>query len=227
MIGSKGYFVVFSIRMLCVVFLFGSVSAQGESFWTDSLDLGGERMIGLLAFTSLNVSTSSKPDVISVFVAPNAPNPISGFSRNDLWEGKLPSLEYDYEEKGPIILEQRKGWYRIKLAEGSGWVKASATNKMLPLESLFLSHTPAFSSSWDGLIFDSPEGVSSKLTLQALTAVKVLSHESKNGNLWFKIQFPVEDSCGDVNASIEKVTAWIPAYAKRNKPTMWFHSRGC
>ena len=213
--------------MTIAVFLFGSVSVQGESFGFDSLDLGGEHMIGLLAFTSPNASTSFKPGVISVFVAPNAPNPISGFSHNDLWEGKLPSLEYGYEEKGAIILEQRKDWYRIKLATGSGWVKASFTNKMLPLELLLLSHISAFSDSWDGLVFDSPEGVSSKLTLQDFTAVKVLGNESKNDNLWFKIQFPVEDSCGEVSASIEKVTAWVPAYAKVNKPTMWFHSRGC
>src|SRR5688500_17665336 len=37
----------------------------------------------------------------------------------------LPALEYDYEMPAAIVVERQSGWFRIKLSQGSGWIKAS------------------------------------------------------------------------------------------------------
>lgn len=50
---------------------------------------------------------------------------------------ELPTLEYDYEMPGAIVLEQRDGWLKVRLLNGSAWVKPSAVDQFMPLRDLF------------------------------------------------------------------------------------------
>jgi hypothetical protein len=69
----------------------------------------------------------------------------------------LPTEEYEYEAPAAIVLEARGRWFRVRLADGSAWVRASDRNRYLPLRELLgndaLTH---FTDDWDGTLKRAP-----------------------------------------------------------------------
>src|SRR6266545_7588941 len=50
----------------------------------------------------------------------------------------LPTKEYRYEDPGAIVLARQDGWFQIRLATGSAWIRSSPRDSFHPLEQLLL-----------------------------------------------------------------------------------------
>src|SRR5690348_7139177 len=48
----------------------------------------------------------------------------------------LPTREYDYEMPAAIVLDRHEGWFKIRLHQGSAWLKASVVDQFMPLADL-------------------------------------------------------------------------------------------
>lgn len=140
--------------------------------------------------------------------------------------GGIPNEEYEYEQPAAIVLEKKGDWHRIRLNDGSGWVRAEPENRFLSLEEL-LGKAP-YIQTWDGFIWDAQGGTARPLPLaRDGIDVRILAKRIRDGRLWFQIEIPEKTSCDDAPTGVKKTTGWVPAYAKDGKPTLWFMARGC
>src|SRR5262245_7504973 len=62
----------------------------------------------------------------------------------------LPTKEYGYEEPGAIVLARRGGWFQIRLATGSAWIRSTPRDSFHPLEQLLLDGLSYLTEVWDG-----------------------------------------------------------------------------
>ncbi len=71
---------------------------------------------------------------------------------------ELPTLEFDYEMPGAIVLEQRDRWFKVRLASGSGWIEASPADRFMPLSELFEEFVgvTAITKSFSGRLVAAP-----------------------------------------------------------------------
>jgi len=60
--------------------------------------------------------------------------------------------------QGAIVLEHRQPWFRIRLNDGSAWVRASNPAHFHSLESLLQDGLVSLTDAWDGTLAASPGG---------------------------------------------------------------------
>ena len=70
--------------------------------------------------------------------------------------GRLPTREVTYEGLAAIVVEQRNGWFRVRLAEGTAWTQSNAGLPFVPLEELVLSELAYLTEAWDGTLGPEP-----------------------------------------------------------------------
>jgi hypothetical protein len=68
----------------------------------------------------------------------------------------LPTKEHAYEAPAAIVLEERRGWFRIRLADGAAWLRASPRDEFHPLERLLEDGVAHLTEAWDGHLAPSP-----------------------------------------------------------------------
>lgn len=141
-----------------------------------------DRVIGLLSmpevfweehgpcdetFTSRNVLLHSAPqssEVIGDIRVDRDPNAEITCTVNvHLRDGavsELPTEEYAYEQRAAIVLDRRERWFKVRLADGSGWLRASSLDRFFPLEDLLWEHRELLGAteSWDRRIASEPGG---------------------------------------------------------------------
>lgn len=60
-----------------------------------------------------------------------------------------------------------------------------------------------------------------------IIGAKILTHRTYQGELWFQIQTPAPDACGELPPDVRPAIGWIPAYDSAGEPYIWFPSMGC
>lgn len=142
---------------------------------------------------------------------------------------ELPTREYDYEMPAAIVVDQRDGWFKIRLHQGTAWLKASVVDRFMPLSDLFEEFTGVteISESYAGRLSPSP-GAASNTIMPRVTpnqAVRVVEIRDN----WIHVEVLSNSACTAANDGPPRVTSegWLPLHDQKGEPTVWFSSRGC
>jgi hypothetical protein len=140
----------------------------------------------------------------------------------------LPTKEYGYEEPGAIVLARQNGWFLIRLAAGSAWVRSTPRDTFHPLEQLLLDSLTYLTESWDGRLAPSAGAQGRPARTEARSsqlAVRVIRSQRFRGELWFDLEV-ITSPCEDPNVkALDR--GWVPAHTTSGEPVIWFYSRGC
>jgi hypothetical protein len=142
-----------------------------------------EPLIGLLTLPEVFGSGPCdrfKPQEITLFAAPDGSTSVGTIRVDKYWtfldeyscEGlevrvhrpnggavsELPFEEHEYEDPAAIVLERRDRSFRVRLSDGSAWVRASDSAEYRPLPELLQQAMAHLTDAWDGAIFAEPEG---------------------------------------------------------------------
>ena len=142
----------------------------------------------------------------------------------------LPTREKGYEEPAVIVLEQRNGWFRIRLSDRSAWVAPSPRHVFLPLEKLLLDYeTAATTEDFSGKLRRSPGGAEFGSVYKHYQHVAVREIREFKGGQWLRVDVLSHSPCeGNINIEPFPIAkGWLPAHSESGEPTVWFFSRGC
>ena len=143
-----------------------------------------ERLIGLLPLPqNLDPESCGKegPEEIVLRPAPASPETIGSIrvdcrslianqlAMNGTIVAEVPTREVAYEGLAAIVVERRGEWFRVRLAQGSGWAQAAADSPFVPLEELVSRETAYLTDAWGGTLAPAP----------GAALVKVPSHASR------------------------------------------------
>jgi hypothetical protein len=141
---------------------------------------------------------------------------------------QLPTKEFGYEEPGAVVLARRNGWFQIRLATGSAWVRSSSRDIFHPLEQLLLEGLTYLTESWDGRLAPSAGATGRPARVEARSSqssVRVIRSQDLRGELWFDVEV-ITSPCEDPNVKVLD-RGWVPAHTASSKSVIWFYSRGC
>lgn len=149
-------------------------------------------------------------------------------------QDELPTLEYDYEMPAAIVLEQRSGWFRVRLQQGSAWIKASLSDRFMSLHELFEEFvgTTSVDKAYTGRLLSKP-GVlatgASAARVSPLQPVQVIEMRDTEGQTFVQVDVMSHSLCdAGVKGPPEIVaTGWLPLYGPTGEPTLWYSTRGC
>ena len=216
-----------------------------------------DRVIGLLALPEVFGSRTCapfEPKDVAVHSTPNDGTAFGAIRVDQNWsfaphggcEGlkvsvhrgevreELPALEYDYEMPAAIVVERQSGWFRVKLGQGSGWIKASTAARFMPLADLFEEFVgvTTIEKYFTGNLLMEP-GARAKTVAAAPVkpgqSVQVLEMRDVDGRTFVKVDVMSHSLCtaGDHGPPEVVATGWLPLHAPTGDPTIWFSSRGC
>jgi hypothetical protein len=145
----------------------------------------------------------------------------------------LPTLEYDYEMPGVIVLDHRDGWFKVRLGERAAWLKASAADRFMPLKDLYEEFVgvTATSASYTGQLSSAP-GASTGPILPRVgpsQPVRVIEIRESAGRPWVQVEVLGNSVCTAAENGPPQVVAsgWLPLHDAGGEPSIWFSSRGC
>lgn len=142
---------------------------------------------------------------------------------------ELPTVEIAHGQPAAIVLERRPRWYRIALADGSGWINVEDTRRFIPLTRLLSEHTTYLRGGTPVPLAARPGAAPAAgvRPLEGDTAARVVATRRLDGVLWLQ----VDTRGGEVCAGRAPValTGWIPMLdaTRGGVPAVWFSSRGC
>lgn len=77
----------------------------------------------------------------------------------------LPTQEYEEEEPhAAIVLEDRAPWFKVRVREGTAWLKSTDAGTYLPIEKLLREGRSHLTHVWDGTLASEPGGPSRRAT---------------------------------------------------------------
>jgi hypothetical protein len=142
---------------------------------------------------------------------------------------ELPTLEYDYEMPGAIVLEHRDGWFRIRMTDRSAWLKASLASRFMPLSELYEEFVgvTAIAQSFTGRLSNTPSTAPGPIMPRVVAGQSVRVIESRDS--WVRVEVLSNSACTAANDGPPEViaTGWLPLHDAEGEPTVWFSSRGC
>jgi hypothetical protein len=211
-----------------------------------------EKVIGLLSLPEVfgpRQCAPFEPQPVALHASPNDGTP-SAFIRVDQnWsfaphggcEGlevsvhqgeqrsELPTLEFDYEMPGAIVVEQRDGWFRIRLANRSAWVKASLAGRFMPLAELYEEFVGVtrINESFTARLTSGP-GAAAGPIMPAVTAGQPVRVVEIRGS-WIQVEVMSNSACTAADHGPPEIvaTGWLPLHDRDGRPAIWFSSRGC
>ena len=144
---------------------------------------------------------------------------------------ELPTREYTYEAPAAVVLEQRNGWFRIRLSDGSAWIAPSPRHKFHDLAMLFKEgeSITATTAGFKSQLRREPNGAAFGDVLKEYDPLVVKEVRLVDGREWLRVEVLSHSPC-DGNINIEPhaiATGWLPAHDTAGGPTVWFYSRGC
>ena len=143
--------------------------------------------------------------------------------------GKLPAEEYDYEAPGAVVLEKRGDWFRVRLHNGSAWLRASEKSEFFSLQRLFANAPTHLTDGFDGRLAASPGAPLSIRSDSVLAgrSINVLDSGDVAGRLWVRVEVMSWSLCESVETPTVLARGWLPVHAPSGEPFVWFSSRGC
>jgi hypothetical protein len=214
--------------------------------------LAQERTIGLLSLPEVfgpRQCAPFEPQQVALHASPNDGSPFAFVRVDQNWsfaphggcEGlevsvhqgarrsPLPTLEFDYEMPGAIVVEQRDGWFKIRLEDRSAWVKASPANHFMSLSDLYEEFVgvTAISESFVGRLASNAGSTAGPImpTVAAGRPVRVIEIRDS----WIHVEVLSNSACTAADDGPPEIvaTGWLPLHDREGKPTVWFSSRGC
>ena len=215
-----------------------------------------DRVIGLMSLPEVfgaRQCAPFEPEQVALHATPKDAKPIAFIRVDQNWsfaphggceglkvsvhEGaqrrELPTLEFDYEMPGAIVLEQRDGWFKVRLASGSSWLQASPADRFMPLSELFEEFigVTAITKAFSGRLVMAPGRPVDPSSPQAnaLQPARVIEVRYVFGQAWVQVELFNHSICSAAeNGPPETVgTGWMPMHMPDGEPTIWFSSRGC
>ncbi len=174
-----------------------------------------DRVIGLLSLPEVfggGVCAPFEPEPVALHSSPKGGTPTAFIRVDQNWsfaphggceglkvsvhEGaqrhELPTLEFDYEMPGAIVLEQRDRWFKVRLASGSGWIEASPADRFMPLSELFEEFVgvTAITKSFSGRLVAAPgrPAEASSPLVRTLQPARVIEIRNVFGQSWVQVE---------------------------------------
>lgn len=142
----------------------------------------------------------------------------------------LPTLEYDYEKPGAVVLERRDRWFRVRLSSGSAWLEASALDEFHSIDRLYEHNLTYLTDAWNRTVAVSP-GTTGRPVRHPILAgehpVRVLRSSREQGELWFFVEILSHSGCDGNGEPTVVDRGWVRAHGTSGAPSIWFYSRGC
>jgi hypothetical protein len=147
----------------------------------------------------------------------------------------IPTLESGYEIPAAIVFERRGPWFRIRLNNGSVWIRRSNESDFLPYPEILRKHLASTTQTWGGTLRATP-GLSGRVTplssgwtvlLDRMLSIQYLGSQRVGNELWLHIRLAAKSACDQTYEGVTDVEGWIPAYHTDRTPSVWFASRGC
>ena len=144
----------------------------------------------------------------------------------------LPTSEFGYEEPGALVLALRGNRFRIALENGAAWVEPLAGATFHPMETLVAEKFSYLTDAWNGTVCADPGQSGSCRNIDAAgvgpePGVTVLGHREVAGEIWFEIELPSRETCGEPVPVMPRTRGWISGHDNNGELAIWFHSRGC
>jgi hypothetical protein len=233
-------------------FLISNREVQAQSGW-EYLDQTPERSVGLLDLPDIvgqGCGALDKRATARVYGSPSEKAAHVGtiYMRDERDTGcglmiertgglkeDVPTLESGYEIGAAIVYERRGSWFRIRLKDGSAWIRRGDQKDFLSYPEILRERLSYILQGWDGTIRETPGpsgtvrplAAAWKEQLDRQVNIDYLGSRQAGGELWIHVQF-VTERCGQsVEGTPQPVRGWIPAYRSSRSPSAWFSSRGC
>ena len=233
-------------------FFIGNVDGQAQSDW-DYLSKSPERLIGILDLPEIvagGCGPAPKRATTRVFGAPSQNGPSLGtiywheeadvvcelmIEKAGGAKNTVPTLESGYEIPAAIVYERRGPWFRIRLKQGSAWIRHSEQKDFFPYPDVLRENLAHTMQSWDGTLRATP-GLSGRVTslssgwralLDRQLSIHYLGSQRVGNDLWIHIRLAAKSACDQIYEGVLDVSGWIPAYQSNRSPSAWFSSRGC
>ena len=143
----------------------------------------------------------------------------------------LPTREFEYEAPAVVVLERRRNWFRVRLSDGSAWLKASSQDEFFTLEQLLRDRLGYLTEEWDQRLASAPAAPLHKVTVEATAAgpreVRVVEFRRAGDELWVHVEVLRESGCVSQGEPVVVARGWVRALAASGEPAVWFHARGC
>ena len=242
-------------RVLAVLlFVFAvCVQAQGQNDNWDNLSRTPERLIGLLDLPDIvagGCGAAPQRATTRAFASPSESGRSVGtiswreqrdvacelmIRRADGVSEGVPTLESGYEVPAAIVFERRGPWFRIRLKEGSAWIRRADSDDFRPFPEILRDNLAHTMTSWDGTLRASPDP-SGRITplspgwkalMDRSLSVQYLGSRRVGQDIWLRIRLAAKGPCDQTYENVTDVEGWIPAYSADRTPLAWFSSRGC
>ena len=181
----------------------------------------------MLALVLLGLLTT--PDEVLLHSAPDPNAPIVGRYV------PVDALRvFDYDKLGAAVYQIKGTWYLVSTGTEKAWLQKTASMAFHSYRDLLKRRVPLLAGRWDGKLYvepgrnavDSPQ-LKDAIKTRGSVGVTILTRCLYEGQLWFQIQAPVADACGEVPPNVSPATGWIPAYDAEGEPYIWFSPMGC
>ena len=234
-------------------FFIGNLEGQAQSDSWDYLSQTPERLIGILDLPEIvQGGCGSAPGraTASVIGTPSQSGPSGGrrywrevpnvacglmIERVGGVKEEVPTLESGYEIPAAIVFERRGPWFRIRLKDGSAWIRHTDESDFLSYPDMLRDHLAHTMQTWNGTLRATP-GVTGRVTplspeWKVLTdrqlSIEYLGSRRVGNDVWLHIRLAAQAACGQVYEGVADVEGWIPAYHTDRTTLAWFSSRGC
>jgi hypothetical protein len=147
----------------------------------------------------------------------------------------VPTLESGYEIPAAVVFERRGPWFRIRLKEGSAWIRRPDPKDFLPFPEILRDKLAHTMPTWDGTLRATP-GPAGRITplspgWKALAdrpvSFQYLGSRRVGNDTWLRVRLAAKGPCDQTYENVTDVEGWIPAYYADRTPLAWFSSRGC
>lgn len=235
-----------------LLFFIGHVDAHAQSNW-EYLSQTPERLIGILDLPEIvqgGCGPAPSRGTARVFGRPSQNGPSVGtlywhevpdvecevmIEKAGGVKEEVPTLESGYEIPAAIVFERRGQWFRIRLKDGSAWIRRTDPKEFLPYPEVLRGGLASTMQTWDGKL-RAPPGVYGRVTplsaewkalLDRPLNIQYLGSRRVGNDLWLHIRLAAESACDQKYEGVTDVEGWIPAYHTDRTPLAWFSSRGC